>query len=829
MEELARSVGRDLRQGIRLWWSCPGVSLVALCSLMISIGAATAVFTFFDVLLLRPLPVRAPEELYAVGPATPANLDLVPLYVSYPFYKQLRENPMFAQLIASSTALSSGVNLTADGSAERVRAELVSGNYFSVLGVSAAIGRVLSDDDDRVLGAHPLVVLSRAAWRRSFGARADVVGQTIQLNGHPYTIIGVMPEGFFGTRVGFTPDLWAPLSMTEQMSGGTTPSRQSNYIELNLRLSPDEMIVAREEALTSAFRRWTAPNATSPARGSGALPALRLSLSSGGLSLLRAQYRQPLLILLGAVGVLLLIACANVGSLLLARGIARQREMAIRLSQGATPHRIVRQLFTECLLLALAGGGLGWCISLALGRTLLWFLPTTVSGWQFSPSLRAFFFTAAVVAFASVVLGLIPSRLVVRRDIYQSLGRSTVDRLGSLRRIDGQSVLSIVQVALSLVLVVASLLFARSLHNLRSVETGFQRSNVLLAGLDPVKSGYTEERTRIFFDAFRRALAEQPGVRAVGLASYGSLSGVLAAGTRFTNTSMHAAGQDLQPADDATVWLNIVTPGYFDAVALPLRRGRDFRSDDTTERAGVAIISETAARYFFGAADPIGRRIGSGRTGSADTEIVGVVADAKYLDLREAPRRVVYRPHAQAFRSLMTLHLASDRPLEALLPVVLREAHALDPSIPVFQVQTMRGRMDDSLRQERLVAALAGGLSVFGALLAALGLYGVVNYAVARRTRELAVRLALGALPRDVFSAVLQRTLRLALVGIALGVPAALACTRLLGSFLFGVTGSDPLTLLLAAAGLALLALAAGYLPARRAVRVDPLTALRHE
>ena len=264
---------------------------------------------------------------------------------------------MFAQLIASSTVLSSGVNLAADGSAERLRAELVSGNYFSVLGVGAALGRVLSDDDDRGLAAHPLVVLSHAAWQRSFGRQPDVVGRTIQLNAHPYTIIGVMPEGFFGTRVGFTPDLWAPLSMTEQMSGGTTPSSQGNFIELALRLSSAQLVAGREAALTSAFRRWTAP--TAPASGDAPLPALRLLPSSRGLSLLRAQYGQPLVILLAAVGVLLLIACANVGTLLLARGIARRREMAIRLSMGGTPYRIVRQVFTECLLLALAGGASG--------------------------------------------------------------------------------------------------------------------------------------------------------------------------------------------------------------------------------------------------------------------------------------------------------------------------------------------------------------------------------------------------------------------------------------------------------------------------------------
>ena len=713
------------------------------------------------------------------------------------------------------------------GPTERVRAELVSGNYFSVLGVAPSMGRALSEDDDRLLGGQPVAVLSHTAWRRSFDSSPDVVGRAIHLNGHSYTIVGVMPDGFFGTRPGFTPDLWAPLSMTEQMSGGALdPTEQTNYIELSLRLQTGASRPGVETTLTDAWRRWYGP-AAQPA--SGKAPALRLFPASKGLSLLRAQYRQPLAILLAAVAALLAITCANVGNLLLARGIARRREMAIRLSQGATSRRLMAQLFTECLVLAVTGGALGWCASLVFGRALLWFLPASASAWQFSPDLRAFGFTAAVVLIASVGLGSIPGRLVARRNLHESLQRDTVDRIGFLPGLDGQTLLSTVQVALSIVLVSAALLSGKSLHNLRTVDTGFSQDDVLLAAMDPAKSGYSEDRTRAFYETLRRTLAVQPGVRGVGFASYGSLSAVLAAGSRFSNTAMHADGQVLQPGEDSTVWLNIVTPGYFDAVGLPLRRGRDFGTQDGPGRTRVAVISEAAARFFFGTADPIGRRIGGGPKGPADTEVVGVVPDAKYLDLREAPRRVVYRPHAQSSRSLMTLHLRSDRNPGALVPIVVREARALDAGIPIFQVQTMRERMDDSLRQERLVSALGGGLSVLGSLLAALGLYAVVSYAVARRTRELAVRVALGASSSHIFSSVMRRTLRLAVAGIALGVPAAAIAARLFGSFLFGVAGNEPVTFLVAASVLGLIAIVAGYVPARRATRVDPLTALRSE
>jgi predicted permease len=832
MMDLARSVGQDVRHAVRLWWKSPGLSLTVLASLTLSIGAATAVFTFFDVLLLRPLPVRVPAELYAVGPAAGGNLDLNPTYFSYPFYKELTHtNTAYADLFASSVVVSSGVNLTAGSSTERLRAELVSGNYFRVLGVSSIAGRVLSEDDDRLLGAQPVVVLSHSAWRRWFDGRPDVTGQTIRLNGLPYTVIGVAPESFFGTRVGFSPDVWAPLAMTEQLSAGLRPSNNANYVELGIRLAPGVSVTATSDALTTAYRDWIATNDSvrGDTRASRPLRTLRLVPAGRGLSLLRGQYGQPLVILLAGVGVLLAIACANISNLLLARGLARRREMAIRVSQGATRLRMVRQLVTECLVLATAGGILGWCASLGLGRALLAFLPSNAAPWQFSPNARAFLFTTVVVVVTGFVSGLVPSRIAARLDVYHVLRRDTVDANPAWRWLDAQSVLSALQVALSLMLVVASVLFARSLRNIRSVETGFDQSHVLLAALDPVKSGYSKERTRAFYDALLDGLRHEPGVRAVGLASYGSLSSVLAAGTRFLNTTMHGAGQQLQPDDDATVWMNMITAGYFDAVGLPLRGGRDFSARDDSRVGNVAIVNETAARYFFGMDDPVGKRIGSVRMGDADIEVVGVVADAKYLDLREASRRIVYRPHAQAFRSLMTLHVRAASDPAALAPTLERDVRALDPALPLFQVQTMRGRMDESLRQERLVATLAGALATLGTALAMVGLYGVVSYAVTRRTRELAVRLALGASAGHVLSTVLWRTFAIALAGIVIGVPLTLVCSQLFHGFLFGIPSDDPVTMMVAVGVLLLLTLGAGYVPARRALRIDPMTALRQE
>jgi predicted permease len=803
-----------------------------LTSLTLSIGAATAVFTFFDVLLLRPLPVRAPQELHAVGPATAANLDLNPLYFSPAFYRQLTEtDPAFRDLFASSVVVSSGVHLSADGSAERLRAELVSGNYFRVLGISARMGRTISEDDDRSIGAHPVAVLSQVAWRQRFGSRADIVGQTVRLNGFPYTIIGVTGEGFYGTRPGFTPDLWVPLSMTSQVAVGLNPSPGSSYIELTLRVAPHTSRVAIENVLTAAYQQWIAGTSTPPADATAGRqqPTLRLVPAGRGLSLLRGQYGQPLVILLSAVAILLIIACANIANLLLARGIARQREMAIRLSQGATRLRITRQLVTESLLLTFAGGALGWFAAVVMGQSLLSFLPGSAATWQFTPNARAFLFTTGIVTLAGFAFGLVPSRHAGRLDLNQALRKDTVGLGLPFKPFDSQSLLSALQVALSLVLVIASVLFARTLHNIRSGETGFQQEGVLLAALDPTKSGYSEPRARILYDEVLTRLRAQPTVRAAGLASYGSLSGVMAAGTRSLSTPMHAGGRVLQPTADATVYINIVTPGYFEAVGMAVRRGRDFTPQDVSSAPKVAIVNETAARYFFGDADPVGQRIGSGRTGPAEIEVVGVVRDAKYLNLREQPRRTVYRPHAQAFLSLMTLHVSTAGHPTTLGPVVLREVRALDPSLPVFNVQTMHGRIDESLRQERLVATLAGALSVLGTLLAVVGVYGVLNYAVTRRRRELAIRIAVGASPRQIVSSVLRRSLQIALGGLALGIPLALMSTAMYRTFLFGVTSTEPSVVCAAAVAAVLLSVAAGYIPARRALRIDPLVALREE
>ncbi len=819
--------GRDLRYAVRGWRKTPGVTLTAVLSLTLTQGAATAVFTLCDGLLWRALPVAAPHELHAVAvPGQDPNL--APRYFSYPFYRHLREvPPPGATFIASSVAVSPGITVRRGKAATRLRAELVSGNYFQVLGVGARLGRLLTDDDDRVVGAHPVVVLSYPAWQRTFGGRGDIVGQTLQVNGTLFSVVGVAAEGFFGTRRGFTPDVWAPIALTAAISAAvTSPTTDTNYLELIARVAPATAVGALEGTFAANYDGWRRSVQTV----SGTSPPTRFALvpAGGGLSLLRGQYAQALAVLLAMVVTLVAIAYANVTNLVLARSVSTRKERAVRASLGATGGDLAWQSLINGAVLAGGSGLLAWAAAIVMGRAILSYVPTTAADAQFSPGVRTVLFIAMAAALATVLFGVAQSR-TRRGRLAEDLKRASAGAGGAAGHVRIQTTLTVLQVALSLVLVAASLVLGRSLSNLWAVDPGFHRENVFLATLDPGKSGYPADRVPGFYDRVLERLRAVPRVQSAALASHGSLSGLLPAGTRFVNTSMHAEGHDLPPDRDATVYLNVVTPGYFGRFGPTLLRGRDFSSADRAEGTEVAVINEAAAAFFFGDIDPIGKRIAAGRTGPGTMEVVGLVRDAKYLDLREPSRRTVYRPFGQAPRSLMTLHVRTAGDPGTLVPLAAREIQAIDPAVPLFQVQTMRHRIDDSLQREHLMAALGRALGTLGALLAMVGLFAVVNYTVAQRTREIALRMALGATPGLILATVVRRTAGLALIGIVVGVPVALFTLRAFGSFLYGVTGSDPGLLSLTAALLIVMATTAGLVPAWRASRVDPVTALRQE
>ena len=818
---------QDLRFSLRWLLRERAFTATVLVTLALSLGSTTAVLALVDVLLLRPLPVTSPERLFTLSEQG-RDVDLNPSYYSHAFYEHLRTStPVFGNLLASSTAVSSGVNLSDGAVTDRVRCELVSGNYFDVLGTGAAAGRILSPDDDRTPGARPVVVLSYAFWQRRFAGAPEVVGRTVTINGTPFTVVGVAKRGFFGTRPGFGPDLWAPLMMVEAITaGGIRPlQRNQNYLEMMVRLEPAVEAGRAQAMATTIHAAWLDESPSSGPR-SAAASTLSLMPAPTGHSLLRAQYGQPLLLLTASVLLLLLIGSANIATLLMSRATARAREIAIRTAVGATRNRLVRQLITETACIAAIGGACGWVVSLYFERLMLSFLPASAEAWQFSPDRRIFVSACLVACASGLLFGLAPIVHVARHQAV-TLRSSPGTARRVWRTLDAREILTIVQIALTILLVMGTGLFARTLQNLRAADMGFNRDHILLASIDPARSGYPRPRTAAFFQELLQRLRLHENIDAVGLASHGTLSGVLPAGTRFMSTQMHGDGA-LEPSTrNLTVHQNVVSPGYFAAAGIALARGRGFTEIDRGENAQVAILNTAAAHLLFGTDDPIGRRLGSGRQGPTNLEVVGVVENAKYLSVRETPIPTVYLPFGDG--SPMTLHVKTRADSRSALRVIEQEVKALDPGLPLYHVQTIEARVDDALRQERLLATLATILGVSAMLIAAVGIYGLISFSVSQRTREIGIRLALGAEPRQIVLMVLGRAALLVTLGIAVGVPVAVGSFRVAATLLFGVRPWDPAILAGVLTVVTVVGISAGLVPAGVAARTDAWNALRHD
>ncbi len=818
---------QDVRFSLRWLLRERAFTATVLVTLGLSMGSTTAVLTLVDVLLLRPLPVKSPERLFTLSEQG-RDVDLNPSYYSHAFYEHLRNsNPVFGDLLASSTVVSSGVNLSDGTVTDRVRCELVSGNYFDVLGVGAAAGRILSADDDRTPGAHPVVVLSYAFWQRRFAGAPEVAGRTVSVNGTPFTVIGVAKRGFFGTRPGFGPDVWAPLMMVEPMTaGGIRPlERNQNYLEMMVRLEPALEAGHAQAMATTIYAAWLDESPSFKPRSATA-STLNLTAAPTGHSLLRAQYGQPLLLLTGSVLLLLLIASVNIATLLMSRATARAREIAIRTAVGATRYRLVRQLITETACIATIGGACGWFVSLYFERLMLSFLPASAEAWQFSPDRRSFASACLVACASGLLFGLAPVVQVARHQAV-TLRSSPGTARRVWRILDSREMLTIVQIALTILLVTGTGLFARTLQNLRAADMGFNRDHIVLASIDPAKSGYPRPRTGAFFQELLQRLRLHQNIEAVGLASHGTLSGVLPAGTRFMSTQMHADAAREPSSKNLTVHQNVVSSGYFAASGIALLRGRGFTEFDRGENAQVAILNTAAAHLLFGTDDPIGRRLGSGRQGPTNLEVVGVVENAKYLSVRETPIPTVYLPFRDG--SPMTLHVKTRADSRSALRVIEQEVKALDPRLPLYDVQTIEARVDDALRQERLVATLATILGVSAMLIAAVGIYGLISFSVAQRTREIGIRVALGAEPRQIVLMVLGRAALLVALGIAVGLPVAVGSFRVAATLLFGVRPWDPATLAGVLTVVIVVGVSAGLVPAGVAARTDAWNALRHD
>ena len=832
------SLLQDIRYGIRMLLKKPGFTLIAVLSLALGIGANTAIFSLLDAVLIKTLPVERPEQLVLFGKAESAGLTngfpdgSTDLY-SYPFYRQVQQRTDVFSGVASLLSIPWNVHgfVNSGGDIEQLQVQLVSGSYFPVLGVTAGLGRVLTEADDQTPGAHPVAVVSYAWWQQQLGGNPAAVGQTITIDNVAYTIVGVAPRDFFGTTVGSAPDLWIPLAMEKQMppthwDGRTAEDFQDLY--LIGRLKPGVTAQQANAAVNLLFtqslqtRAGTQPTAQRLKQIQEA--NIQLTPVSRGLSTLREQFSLSLRVLMGVVALVLLIASANVANLLLAHGAARSREFAVRLAVGAGRMRLARQLLTESALLALLGGAAGVALSWWGTRLLLLMasdgpeaLPVDIA-----PNLRVLGFTIGVSALCAIVFGTAPALRASRIEPNTSLkGGKT---LNALRNPLGKAFV-VAQVALSLLLLVGAGLFVRTLVNLQNIPSGFKQENAMLFMIDPSATGIKTDDPKLpaLLSEVENKVKQVPGVQAASFAFMVFNQGFWT-GAAYTREDNIAEGQNRSLRN------NIIGPDFFAAMGIPLVQGRGIGPQDTKSSQKVAVVTESMVQKFFPTGSPIGKRFGiKGRESSEEIEVIGVVKDAKYGNLKESFRPMAFYPYTQVPDVLGNFVVRFSGPASTVVPQVRETIKQINRNLPVDDVVSLSDHIGRSLVQQKLIARLASFFGLLALLLACVGLYGVMSYGVARRTNEIGIRMALGAQNRSVLWLVLREALVLVVIGLVVGVLASLALTKTAASLLYELKPNDPLTIAMATIVLMMVALVAGYLPARRAARVDPMIALRDE
>jgi predicted permease len=837
-------IAQDFRYAMRMFGRTPGFTIVVIITLALGIGANTAVFSLINAVLLQMLPVKHPEQLVQFSKVQPVYGPND--YFSYPDFERFqRDTQAFSGLFAFADLGS--VDVEVNGNGEIANGQVVSGNYFSTLGVSAILGRTISPADDQPAGESTVAVISYKYWRERLAGDPAVVGTKITVNNYPFTIIGVTPPDFFGLQPGQPIDVSVPLKMIAPLRPAyamkgtpyyvlTWPSRAAFLIMG--RLQPGVTAATAAARIEPSFRDAMNGEAMgfqgtpldSPSNRENHRQA-RLLLTAGGQGLadLRERFSKPLWILMAAVGLLLLIACANVATLLLARAQFRQHEMAARLVLGARRLRLMQQLITESILLALAGGVLGIAVAFWGSGSLMALMrhmgtPIVLS---VRPDLRVLGFTLVISVLTATLFGLVPAWRLVRTDMPSGLVPNMHGAGKSAARSHTTQSLIALQVAASLVLMVGAALLVRSLQNLRNFYPGFRADNVLLFDVNARLLGYTVAQSNALYRRLINRIDALPGVRRTSFSTDAPLSG----GLGETVPTI----EGYQPPSGSTpliVGLNSLGPHYFEALETPVLLGRDFTGEDDANAPKVAIINKRMAHDIFGGTNPIGRRLSTPAFAGDRSwySIVGVVADAKSNDLRGTVKPMVYVPTEQTVvPGGVTFEVRIARDASAGAPAVLRAVAQVDGRLSLSGMKTLNDQIDDSLVQERLVAFLAGLFGILAVLLASVGLYGVMAYTVSRKTNEIGIRMALGSGRIRIAGLILREALLMVLFGFVVGIPAAMAIARLIRSQLYGLSPYDPTTVLFAAGVITASAVLACYPPAARAMRIDPLEALRYE
>ena len=828
---------QDIRFGIRSLLKHRAFTAIAAMTLALGVGVNSTIFSAVNATLMRSLSVPHPENLVYVFNGNPGS------NFSYPDYAEMRDqNHVFDGLIAWGGITAS---LNSNDQSDLVSGAVVTGNYFQVLGVGAEKGRVITPEDDLTPGAHPVVVVSHGLWQRRFGGEQNIVGRQMLLNGHNFTIIGVAPPEFGGAQLGVVRDLYVPMMMqaivrpprggySGEMDPDLLKKRGNRWLYNVGRLKPGVTIgQAQAELMLIAKQQETAYPETNRNRG---VKVFAFSQSDDPEQL--GQFGSVAVLLMSVVGLVLLIACANVANLLLARGSARGKEIAIRLAIGATRWRIVRQLLTESVLLGTLGGILGLLLAWWAAASLRAMPPPAGAlplAPQFSIDLRVLLFTLGLALLAGIVFGLAPALRISRPAIIPALKDESWTATDQRAGFNLRNLLVVTQIGLSVVLLIAAGLFLRSLRHAQAITPGFDAEKVVTAPLNINLLRYTKPQGREFYRQAVERVEAIPGVQSASVARLVALGGgssgrsLAIEGRAGSDNQFRSEGAGSSGSDSNSVSVNVVGPKYFQTMGISLLQGRDFNLQDTEEKPGVVIVNDSFARRHFPGQEVIGRRISFNGAAGPWKEIVGVVHDSKYVTLGEPPTPFVYLPLQQNHETGMTLLVRAAGNPTSIVAAVRSEVQALEKNLPVNNPTLMTEWIVNSLYAARMGAILVGVFATLALVLASIGLYGVMSFAVSQRTRELGIRVALGAQAADVFRLVLWQGTGLVVCGVALGLGAAWIVTRFLTSFLYGISATDRITFAIIPAVLACVAGIACYIPARRATKVDPLVALRYE